>query len=75
MKNRSRIVKEDANGIFTRYIEKSNGQRQLLSQSTTKQHQYFEARTAQVEREELMNRLNYKNGVHYSAALALQQKL
>jgi hypothetical protein len=74
IKNRPRITTEDESGIFIRYIEKENGQRQRLWQSTTKQQQYFEARTKQAESEELLHRLNYKNGVHYSAVQKIIQQ-
>lgn len=69
LKNRSKTVIKDANGIFTRYIEKENGQRQLVSQATTKERQFLEKRKQHAQNEELFQQLNYINGVHYSAAI------
>lgn len=69
LKNRPKSVIEDEIGIFTRYLEKENGQRQLLSQSSTKERVFLEKRLQHAQNEELFQRLNYKNGVHYSAAI------
>ncbi|WP_332650580.1 hypothetical protein [Lysinibacillus sp. 54212] len=65
---RARVDTEVECGIFTRYLEKENGQRDMLTTSSTKEKMFLEKRIAHAEREELMQRLNYKNGVHYSAA-------
>ncbi|MER1998750.1 MAG: hypothetical protein ABS882_03175 [Lysinibacillus sp.] len=69
LKNRPKSIIKDANGIFTRYLEKVNGQRQVVSQSTTKEKIFLEKRQQHAHNEELFQRLNYKNGVHYSATI------
>ena len=69
LKNRPKSVIKEANGIFTRYLEKENGQRLLVSQSTTKERMFLEKRQQHAYNEELFQRLNYKNGVHYSATI------
>jgi hypothetical protein len=69
LKNRPKSVIEDESGIFTRYLEKKNGQRQLVSQSSTKERMFLEKRQQHARNEELLQRLNYKNGVHYSAEI------
>lgn len=66
-KNRARVVTNFEDGIFTRHLEKQNGQRDLLMTSSTKGAQYLEKSINHASREELMQRLNYTNGVHYSA--------
>ena len=68
MKNRPKVITEDANRIFTRYLEKENGQRLVLTQSSTKEKMFLEKRQQHAKNEELFQQLNYKNGVHYSAA-------
>lgn len=55
------------NGIFKRYLEKPNGQRDLISASTTREKQFLNLRQEHRNREELFQRLNYSSGVHYSA--------
>ena len=69
LKNRAKVIIKDAEGVFTRYLEKQNGQRQVLTQSTTKEKILLEQRLEHAKNEELFQRLNYKNGVHYSAAI------
>ena len=66
LKNRPQVVKEVENGIFTRYLEKANGQRDLLTTSSTKEKMFLEKRLKHACQEELLQRLNYVNGVHYS---------
>ena len=72
---RAIVVTEVENSIFKRYLEKANGQRDLLTTSSTREKMFLEKRIEHQIREELMQRLNYMNGVHYSAANAtfLQQ--
>ncbi|MGM9950756.1 MAG: hypothetical protein ACI33P_11540 [Lysinibacillus sp.] len=67
-KNRPHVQTEVENGIFTRYLENYNGQRDLLTASSTKERMFMEGRQEHADREELMQRLNYTNGMHYSAA-------
>lgn len=74
-KNRANVVTKVENGIFVRYLEKESGQRDLLTTSSTKHKQHLEKSLEHTAREELMQKLNYMNGVHYSAAnpITLQQ--
>lgn len=65
-KERSTAISKFENGIFKRYLEKPNGQRDLVSASTTREKQLLEMREEHRSREELLQRLNYSNGVHYS---------
>ena len=67
-KNRPQFYTEVEDGIFTRYLEKPNGQRDLLTASSTKEEMFMERRQEHADLEELMQRLNYTNGMHYSAA-------
>lgn len=69
LKNRPKSVMKDANGIFTRYLEKENGQRLLVSQSSTKERVFLNKRQQFAKNEELLQQLNYKNGVHYSVQM------
>ena len=66
IKNRPQVVTEVENGIFTRYLEKVNGQRDLLTTSSTKEKMFLEKRLKHATQEELLQRLNYINGVHCS---------
>ena len=68
IKNRPQVRTEVESGIFTRYLEKYNGQRNLLTASSTKEKMFMEKRQEHADREELLQRLNYTNGMHYSAA-------
>ena len=65
-KERSTAITKFENGIFKRYLEKPNGQRNLISASTTREKQLLAMREDHRTREELFQRLNYPNGVHYS---------
>ncbi|MEK5183516.1 hypothetical protein MKY51_00410 [Solibacillus sp. FSL R5-0691] len=65
-KERATAISKFENGIFKRYLEKSNGQRDLVFASTTREKQFLEKREEHHNREELLQRLNYSNGVHYS---------
>lgn len=65
-KERSTAISKFENGIFKRYLEKPNGQRDLVSASTTREKQLLGIREDHRNREELFQRLNYLNGVHYS---------
>ena len=67
IKNRPQVITEVENGIFTRYLEKANGQRDMLTTSSTKEKMFLEKRLKHASQEELLQRLNYVNGVHYSA--------
>ena len=68
IKNRPQVITEVENGIFTRYLEKVNGQRDMLTTSSTKEKMFLEKREQYAKQEELLQRLNYMNGIHYSAA-------
>lgn len=65
-KERAVAISKFENGIFKRYLEKSNGQRDLILASTTREKQLLNLRQEHRNREELFQRLNYSNGVHYS---------
>ena len=74
LKNRAKVITKVENGIFERYLEKENTQRTLLTASSTKEKLFLEKRLEHADREELVQQLNYKNGVHYSVhQLQLQQ--
>lgn len=75
LKERATVVHEVENGIFKRYLEKANGQRDLISTSTTREKQFLALRQENHHREELFQQLNYKNGVHYSVSNALHFSL
>ncbi len=66
--NRAQVVTEVKKGIFTRYLEKESGLRDLLTTSSTTERVFLKQRNAHRDREELLQRLNYINGVHYSMA-------
>ena len=66
IKNRPQVITEVENGIFTRYLEKVTGQRDMLTTSSTKEKMFLEKRLKHASQEELLQRLNYVNGVHYS---------
>ena len=68
LQERAKVVTEVENGIFKRYLEKENGLRDLMTTSSTKEKVFLDKRIAHQKREELMQQLNYMNGVHYSAA-------
>lgn len=70
---RPQVVTKVENGIFKRYLEKESGLRDLLSTSSTKEKQFLEKRQAHSNREELMQRLNYSNGVHYATKMLKTQ--
>jgi peptidase E len=74
-KERAQIIPKFENGIFKRYLEKPNGQRDLISTSTTREKQFLSLRQEHHNREELFQRLNYQNGVHYSAQNSLRHLL
>ena len=63
---RAHAISKFENGIFKRYLEKPNGQRDLISMSTTREKQLLGLRQEHRNREELFQRLNYQNCVHYS---------
>ena len=65
-KERAVAISKFENGIFKRYLEKPNGQRDLISASTTREKQLLNLRQEHRNREELLQRLNYSSGVHYS---------
>ncbi|MGN7478896.1 hypothetical protein ACTHOQ_13685 [Solibacillus silvestris] len=66
LKERDVAISKFENGIFKRYLEKPNGQRDLISASTTREKQLLGLRQEHRNREELFQRLNYSGGVHYS---------
>ena len=72
---RAKSISEFENGIFKRYLEKANGQRDLTMTSTTREKQFLELRNEHRNREELLQRLNYQNGVHYSVQHSIKSIL
>ena len=68
-KQRAEVVTEVENGIFRRFLEKESGLRDLMTTSTTKEKQFLQKRHQHADREELMQRLNYSNGVHYATTM------
>ncbi len=74
-KQRNEVVSKFENGIFKRYLEKPNGQRDLILTSTTREKQFLKLRQEHQNREELFQRLNYKHGVHYSVQHSLNTLL
>ncbi|MER2109069.1 MAG: hypothetical protein ABS949_19250 [Solibacillus sp.] len=66
---RAEVVTEVENGIFRRYLEKESGLRDLLTTSSTKEKQFLEKRQQHANREEMLQRLNYSNGVHYATTM------
>lgn len=73
--NRARVVTDVENGIFKRYLEKENGLRDLIYTSSTKGKQFIQKSQTHASREELMQQLNYINGVHYSVKNKIVQQL
>ncbi len=66
-KSRPQTFAEEENGLFTRYLEKHNHQRDMLTTSSTKERMFREGEQEQADRGELIQRLDYMNGMHYSA--------
>lgn len=64
--NETRTVSEVKEGVFTSYAEKSNGQRLVTHKLNSKDKIALAKSQDFALREELWQRLNYKNGVHYS---------
>lgn len=73
--NRAHVVTDVENGIFIRKLEKESGLQDILSMSSTKGKQFIEKSRQHASREELMQQLNYVNGVHYSATNQLYKQL
>ena len=69
IENRPRVRTKVENGIFTRFLEKESGIRDMISTSSTKQAFFQEKRQKHADTEELFQRLQYQNGVHYSARI------
>ena len=61
--SRPQIHTEEENSLFTSHLEKHSNQRGFLTNFPTEEREQEHA-----DREELMKRLNYTNGLHYSAA-------
>ncbi len=72
---RAKSISKFENGIFKRYLEKANGQRDLTMTSTTREKQFLELRNEHRNREELLQQLNYQNGVHYSVQHSIKSIL
>ena len=53
-------------GVFEKYLEKFNGQRDLMFTSSTQERKFLEQSLEHSANEELLQRLNYISGVHYS---------
>jgi len=69
IENRAKVRTKVENRIFTRYLVKENGLQDMISTSSTKQKFFLSLSQKHADREELLQRLNYKNGVHYSAKI------
>ena len=69
LENRPRVRTKVENGIFTRYIEKESGLRDMISTTSTKQALFLDKSQKHADTEELFQRLQYQNGVHYSARM------
>lgn len=63
---KAEVVTKVEDGIFRRYLEKESGLRDLLTTSSTEEKQFLEKRQEHAKREEMLQRLNYSNGVHYA---------
>lgn len=64
--NRAKVKTFVEDGVFEKYLEKANGQLDLMVTSSTKERIFLEKRIEHTNREELFQRLNYISGVHYS---------
>ena len=65
-KNRAKVKTEIERGVFEKYLEKPNGQMNLMFTSSTQERKFLEKRIEHADREEMFQRLNYISGVHYS---------
>ncbi|MEG0260789.1 MAG: hypothetical protein RR595_04280 [Lysinibacillus sp.] len=65
------VVTKVESGIFSRYSENEDGQRTLMSRSETKEGQLLMKRKIFSTHEELLQRLTYRNGIHYSERLKI----
>lgn len=68
IEERAKALTKVEEGIFKRYLEKENGQRTLLNFSTTREKIFLEKRLIHATNEEMLQRLTYVNGVHFSIA-------
>lgn len=66
---KSRTVNEVKEGVFTSYVETENGQRQITHKLNSKDKIALKKADQFAMREELWQRLNYKNGIHYSSQM------
>ena len=65
-RNRAKVKTVVENVVFEKFLEKPNGQLNLMSTSSTKERKFLEKRIEHANQEELFQRLNYISGVHYS---------
>lgn len=65
-KNRATVQTEVENGVVEKYLRKPNGQLDLLYFNTTDERVFLKKRLEHQNREELLQRLNYIKGVHFS---------
>lgn len=67
-KNRAEVVTIVENGVFEKFLEKANGQLDLMFTTSTREKQFLAKRLQHSTTEELFQRLNYIHGVHFSKA-------
>ena len=72
---RAKAVSKFENGIFKRYFFFLFFQRDLTMTSTTREKQFLALRDEHRNREELFQRLNYQNGVHFSVQHSIKSIL
>ena len=65
-KKRSTVKTEVENGVIEKFLKKPNGLFDLMFFNTTDERIFLKKRVQHQNREELLQRLNYINGVHYS---------
>ena len=71
-KKRATVTTEIENGVIEKFLEKPNGQRDLMFFNTTDERMFLKKRIQHQNREELLQRLNYITGVHYSQAIKVK---
>ena len=65
-KNRATVKTKVENGVIEKFLKKPNGQYDLLFFNTTDERMFLKKRIEHHNREELLQRLNYIKGIHYS---------
>ena len=72
-KERATVKTEVENGVVEKFLEKPNGQLDLMFSNTTDERMFLKKRIQHQNREELLQRLNYITGVHYSQSNKINQ--